>query len=49
MRRLAEYVATSSLTVMPDESDLILTDDRAPVERLTDRQAQRECRSILGE
>jgi spermidine synthase len=49
LRWTAEYVGTATVTVLPGENDLVLTDDLAPVERLTDRAVERESRVVLGD
>lgn len=49
LTRIARNVAATSETILPRPGGLILTDDLAPVERLTDELVERESRAVLGD
>ena len=49
LSRIARNVAATSATILPRSNGLILTDDRAPVERLTDELVERESKAVLGD
>jgi len=50
IRGIARHVATSTTTIEPPEDDaLVLTDDRAPVENLTDASIHAESKAMLGD
>jgi len=49
LTRIARYVASDATPVLSDPGALVLTDDRAPIERLTDELVRRESRAALGE
>ena len=48
--KIAKQVGGAARVVSVDGGNgTVLTDDRAPVERLTDRTIRRESRTVLGE
>ncbi len=49
LRDLARYAATSTAPIDPVPGAFILTDDHAPVERLTEESMAREWRAAMGE
>jgi len=48
LTRIARYVAADAAPVSPAANALVLTDDHAPIERLTDELVRRESRAALG-
>ena len=49
LRRIARNIEWNSSALRPAEDAFVLTDDRAPVERLTDEGVSRESRALLSE
>lgn len=49
LTRIARYVAGEATPVLPIPGAMVLTDDRAPIEMLTDELVRRESRAALGE